>query len=125
MRTHPTHGARLVALMPGCEPIADIIGAHHERFDGTGYPHQLAGQEIPIEARIVAVCDSYAAMLTDRPFKGRLSAKAARSELLGGRGTHFDPDVIDAFIQLLDSGRIDELTTANIPLKGLAAPTLR
>jgi len=112
MRTHPAQGARLVNMMSGYESIADIIRQHHERFDGTGYPHQLARQEIRIEARIVAICDSYAAMRSDRPYKARLSADAARSELFGGRGTQFDPDVTDAFIRLLDSGRIDELNTA-------------
>ena len=114
MRTHPTQGARLVGLIPGHESIADIIRQHHERFDGTGYPHQLAGQEIRIEARIVAICDSYAAMRADRPYKARLSPNAAHSELIRCRGTQFDPDLTDAFIGLLHSGRIDELATAKI-----------
>jgi len=120
MRKHPAHGARLVGLIPGHESIADIIRAHHERFDGTGYPHQLARQEIRIEARIVAICDSYASMRADRPYTARLNADAARSELIGGRGTQFDPDVTDAFIDLLDSGRIDEL--ARIPSPWLTEP---
>jgi two-component system cell cycle response regulator len=115
MRKHPSHGARLVGLIPGHESIADIIKQHHEHFDGTGYPHQLARQEIRIEARIVAICDSYAAMRADRPHMARLSADASRAQLLEGRGTQFDPDITNAFIDLLDSNRIDELATLKIP----------
>jgi diguanylate cyclase (GGDEF)-like protein len=109
MRTHPAQGARLAGLVTGFESIAEIIKQHHERYDGGGYPHQLRRQQIRIEARIIAVCDSFAAMCANRPYKNRLSAAAARSEILVGRGTQFDPDVADAFVSLLDSGLIADL----------------
>ncbi|MDX6199724.1 MAG: hypothetical protein QOJ79_2875 [Actinomycetota bacterium] len=109
MRTHPAQGARLAGLVPGFESIAEIIRQHHERYDGGGYPHQLGRQQIRIEARIVAVCDSYAAMRVDRTYRTRLSPAAARAEIVAGRGTQFDPDVADAFLSLLDSGLIADL----------------
>ena len=76
----------------------DIAIAHHERFDGSGYPFGLVGESIPLSARIVAVADVYDALISKRPYKKALSHVVARAIILEGRGCHFDPTVVDAFI---------------------------
>jgi putative two-component system response regulator len=75
----------------------DIAWTHHERFDGTGYPRGLAGEEIPLCGRIVAVADVYDALTTKRVYKPAFTHQRARSIILEGRGSHFDPRVVDAF----------------------------
>jgi HD-GYP domain-containing protein (c-di-GMP phosphodiesterase class II) len=82
---------------------------HHERWDGSGYPRGLVGAAIPVEARIVAVADAWAAMRADRPYAAALSGERARVEILGGRGTQLDPGVADAFLRLVDEGVIGDL----------------
>jgi len=84
--------------------IAAIIAwTHHERWDGTGYPRGLSGEEIPLEGRIVAVADVFDALTSDRPYRLALSAADARAHIAAGRGTAFDPQVVDAFLG--DAGR--------------------
>jgi two-component system, cell cycle response regulator len=109
MRCHPESGARLVSTMPSLAPIARIIEQHHERFDGTGYPARLAGNDIVQEARIIAVCDAWAAMRTNRPYQDAFPLDTALDELHRGRGTQFDPAVVDAFLLLQQRGLIDHL----------------
>jgi HD-GYP domain-containing protein (c-di-GMP phosphodiesterase class II) len=109
LRQHPDHGARLAGLVPGFERVADIIRQHHERFDGTGYPRRLAGSAIRIEARIIAVCDSWAAMRADRAYQAAASTERACEQLRRGRGSQFDPKIVDVFLELHRQGRIGEL----------------
>jgi two-component system, cell cycle response regulator len=109
LRQHPVHGSRLAGLVPEFGEVAEVIRQHHERFDGTGYPDGLAGTAIRLEARVLAVCDSWAAMRSDRAYQPRLSQDEAREQLLLGRGTQFDPAIVDLFLELLDLGRIGEL----------------
>jgi two-component system cell cycle response regulator len=109
LRRHPQEGARLLTELSDRTDLATLVGAHHERYDGAGYPAGLHGDRIPIEARIIAVCDSWAAMRADRAYAAALSEEEARHQILRGRGTQFDPDVADAFLALLDEGAIDEL----------------
>ncbi|MGH2703670.1 MAG: HD-GYP domain-containing protein [Actinomycetota bacterium] len=98
---HPVEGARLAGpLMPWLGPWGPTIEQHHEHFDGTGYPHGLAGQDISLGARIVAVADSYDTMTAGRPYRRPLSPEAARKELATGAGTHFDPTLVRAFLNL-------------------------
>jgi putative two-component system response regulator len=75
---------------------------HHERYDGTGYPHGLAGEEIPIEGRIAAVADVFDALTSDRAYRRALSTEEALDLMRGERGYQFDPDVLDAFLSVLD-----------------------
>jgi diguanylate cyclase (GGDEF)-like protein/putative nucleotidyltransferase with HDIG domain len=100
MRKHPEIGARLVAGT-GLEDIKMWIVAHHERPDGRGYPVGLAGAQIPLEARILAVGDAYEAMTSDRVYRVAIGPEAARRELIAGCGTQFDPDVVAAFLAAL------------------------
>jgi diguanylate cyclase (GGDEF)-like protein len=109
LRRHPQEGARLLVELSDRADLAQLVGAHHERYDGTGYPARLGGDDIPIEARIIAVCDSWAAMRADRTYAAALSEDEARRQIIRGRGTQFDPDVADAFLALLDEGAIDDL----------------
>ncbi|WHT16586.1 diguanylate cyclase [Crossiella sp. CA-258035] len=109
MRQHPDHGYRLAAMVPDFEAIAEIIRQHHERFDGSGYPLGLSGADIRIEARIIAVCDAWAAMRSDRPYQQALSERQALHELREGSGGQFDPDVVAAFLKLQRRGAVGTL----------------
>ena len=82
-------------------PVSEIVLAHHERIDGRGYPRGLAGEAIPLEARILAVADAYEAMTADRPYRAALGHDAARAELQACAGSQFDPNVVDAFLRAL------------------------
>jgi diguanylate cyclase (GGDEF)-like protein/putative nucleotidyltransferase with HDIG domain len=121
MRQHPDHGARLARLVPGFDGVAETIRQHHERFDGTGYPDRLAGNGIRVEARILAVCDSWAAMRSDRPYQAALSEEQARDELWGGRGSQFDPDLVDLFLALHEQGLIGDLQVMGRVFQKLAS----
>ncbi|MEM9646252.1 MAG: HD domain-containing phosphohydrolase [Planctomycetota bacterium] len=80
----------------------DIALSHHEKYDGSGYPHGIAGEEIPVCARIVALADVYDALTTNRVYKAAFTHAKARSIILDGHGSHFDPDVVDAFLVIED-----------------------
>jgi HD-GYP domain-containing protein (c-di-GMP phosphodiesterase class II) len=84
--------------------VGEIVRSCHERWDGTGYPDQLARQEIPVAARIVFVCDAYNAMTTDRPYRSAMSSEDALAELLANAGTQFDPNVVAALIAVVERG---------------------
>jgi putative nucleotidyltransferase with HDIG domain len=100
MRKHPEFGARIIAGIPFLEDVARIVRHHHERWDGTGYPDRLAGEAIPLGARVFAVADSFDAMTSDRPYRRAMSIAAACEEVLRCRGTQFDPAVVDAFARI-------------------------
>jgi HD-GYP domain-containing protein (c-di-GMP phosphodiesterase class II) len=100
---HPEIGARILEHA-GLPDIADWVRAHHERVDGGGYPKGTVGDQIPLEARILAVADAYEAMIADRPYRAGMPALTACEELVRCSGTQFDPTVVDAFIGALESG---------------------
>ena len=104
LREHPSTGYALVSPMSLEERIMRMIRCHHENFDGTGYPDGLAGDEIPIEARIVNVVDSFRALVTPGPYRRCFSLDEARNEIIRGAGSRFDPRVVGAF-----TGALDEL----------------
>jgi len=113
MRMHPETGARIVGDLHFLKGAREVVLYHHERYDGQGYPDGLQGSEIPTEARIVKVADAFDAMLSDRPYRKGLSVDDAIAELEGGRGTEFDPVVVDAFLLLVSQGEVD---TSHSPL---------
>ena len=78
-----------------------IVRSHHERWDGGGYPDGLAGEEIPLEARIISCCDTWNAMRTDRPYRNALSPEVAIAELSSNAGKQFDPRVVDTFVRMV------------------------
>jgi putative two-component system response regulator len=105
MKTHTLHGAHTLSAAMDEFPNAsflrmayDIAVSHHERFDGSGYPHGLAGQDIPLCGRIVALADVYDALTSKRVYKDAMSHEASKALIVKDRGKHFDPDVTDAFL---------------------------
>ncbi|MEA2455588.1 MAG: hypothetical protein QOI45_1850 [Thermoleophilaceae bacterium] len=104
MRRHTVEGERMLARVGGAlREVGAIVRGSHERWDGRGYPDGLAGEEIPIEARIVACCDAYDAMTSDRAYRAALPVDVALSEIRRGAGTQFDPRVAAALVQLIES----------------------
>jgi diguanylate cyclase (GGDEF)-like protein/putative nucleotidyltransferase with HDIG domain len=106
IREHPSLGVRILQASARQE-ILPWIAAHHERWDGRGYPEALTADRIPFEARILAVCDSFDAMTTDRPYRPALELSEAVAELETNAGTQFDPELVALFTHLLRLGRID------------------
>lgn len=102
VKLHTLKGEELLASIKDLEPVARIVRHHHERFDGTGYPDGLRGEEIPIESRILAVVDAFEAMTSDRPYRKALSIDEALEELKRFSGTQFDPQVVQAMITLIE-----------------------
>ena len=103
MRQHTILGERILNAAPALRPVARIVRATHERWDGGGYPDGLAGESIPMSARIVAVCDAYEAMVTDRAYRRAIGHAAACDELRREAGRQFDPAVVEAFLGELDA----------------------
>jgi diguanylate cyclase (GGDEF)-like protein len=97
MRRHTVIGERIIAGAPSLTPIARLVRSSHERFDGTGYPDGLAGDEIPLAARIVFVCDAFDAMTSERSYRVPMTAGLALAELRACAGSQFDPAVVEAF----------------------------
>jgi two-component system, cell cycle response regulator len=102
MRRHTIIGERILLAAPALRSAARLVRASHERWDGLGYPDGLAGEDIPLGARVVAACDAYHAMTTDRPHRPRQSASEALAELYRCAETQFDPEVLDAFARVLE-----------------------
>jgi len=109
-KLHPVVGKRILAPVEFLKPAIPGVMHHHERWDGNGYPFGLAGEEIPLPGRILAIADSFEVMITDRVYRKALSLDEARAELKRCRGTQFDPKLIDIFVSWLDQfGSADEL----------------
>ncbi|MBN1859128.1 HD domain-containing protein [Candidatus Bipolaricaulota bacterium] len=102
MQKHPIHGREMLFKTESLRGAAEMVAAHHERFDGTGYPAGRQGDEISLGARIIAVVDSYDAMTTDRPYRRGMSRAEACDELRRYAGTQFDPAVVEAFLEVLN-----------------------
>lgn len=107
MQAHPAIGADILAPLDclARTGIVTMVRAHHERFDGSGYPAGLKGREIPLGARIISVADSLSAMLQTRPYRPAMDFAAAHREIVRGSGSQFDPDVVDAFLAVGDEVR--------------------
>jgi len=99
LRNHPTYSRDVVAGIYGLEEVADWVAAHHERPDGRGYPEGRSGDEIPLEARILAIADSYVAMTSDRPHRPRADDADAQQRLRGAAGSQLDKDLVDIFLR--------------------------
>jgi diguanylate cyclase (GGDEF)-like protein len=101
MQTHPALGEQILAPIERLHDVRSIVRHCHERWDGQGYPDQITGEEIPLEARIVFVCDAFHAMITDRVYRKRLPLAEALRRLRAGAGSQFDPAVIETFLRLM------------------------
>jgi len=104
MRRHPEIGEQILAPVQFLQPVRPIVRSCHERWDGRGYPDGLAGEEIPLSARIIFVCDAYHAMTSDRSYRKALPEEEAIRRLRDASGTQFDPTVVQAFLQLHSGG---------------------
>ncbi len=103
MNTHTIVGQTMLERIGGLlGDVGGIVRSCHERWDGAGYPDGLAGDAIPLEARIVCACDAWSAMTTDRPYRRALTLDAASTELRSCAGTHFDPHVVAALVAVLE-----------------------
>ena len=100
VRLHPELGARILAPIERLEQVCEIVRHCHEHWDGSGYPSGLAGEEIPLESRVILVCDAYHAMTTDRPYRRRLTVEEASRRLRAAAGKQFDPQVVEVFLTL-------------------------
>ena len=100
IKTHTVVGAEIVAPLASQRHVVGIVRSHHERFDGAGYPDGLAGEDIPLGARIVSVCDSYDAMVNVRPYRGAVTHAEAVTRLHAGRGTQWDGRMVDALVAM-------------------------
>src|SRR5215218_5934478 len=104
MHKHTIVGERILRLAPALVPVARLVRASHERWDGAGYPDGLVGHAIPLGARVISVCDAFDAMVSDRPYRPSLSVEEALGELRRCAATQFDPAVVDAFVGVLGEG---------------------
>ena len=102
VETHPLLGEKILAPIEQLGEVRQIVRACHERWDGTGYPDRLAGEEIPIESRIIFACDAFHAMTTDRPYRKALGVEEARRRLCDAAGSQFDPQVVSACLRVLN-----------------------
>jgi HD-GYP domain-containing protein (c-di-GMP phosphodiesterase class II) len=122
---HPTWGTELAGRIPGLQAVAAIIGFHHERPDGSGYPHGLAGERIPLASRIVAACDAYGAMTEHRPYRPALSPERALTELESAAGLQFDPQVVAALAQEVATRPLTAHNELPRPRRGSLSPRER
>ncbi len=107
VKKHPEFGHNILSPLDFPWPLAKIVLQHHERIDGTGYPYGISGEEICLEARIIAVADAFEAMTSDRPYRGKKSVKVALDELLELAGTAYDPEIVSEFVSMINRQPLD------------------
>jgi HD-GYP domain-containing protein (c-di-GMP phosphodiesterase class II) len=107
VRRHPEIGAKMLDNVPDLGHLLPFVLHHHERYDGTGYPHRLCEEAIPMEARLLAAADALDAMTSSRPYREGLEAPTAMGELMELSGSQFDPMVVDAMVTAYCSGELD------------------
>src|SRR6185437_14928039 len=101
IKTHTVEGERMLSRVGGfMREVGMIVRSHHERWDGGGYPDGLAGEAIPLEARIITCCDSWNAMRTDRPYRDALGVDAATEQMIVNTGSQFDPAIVQAMLRV-------------------------
>lgn len=110
MQIHPAAGAQMVSDVPLLRRAMEVIRAHHERWDGEGYPYRLKGEDIPRGARVFAVADVFDALTSDRPYREAMSFGDAGEIISKDRGSHFDPEAVDVFMEILAAVVEDEST---------------
>ena len=108
VKLHPRIGFKLVSQLPLLRAVAPAILHHHEQFDGSGYPSGLSGEAIPLEARVIAIIDAFSAMISDRPYQAAVPVEAALAELERCAGSHFDPRLVEIFVEEVEAGVPDD-----------------
>jgi putative nucleotidyltransferase with HDIG domain len=129
IKTHTVEGQKMLERVGGfMRDVGLIVRSHHERWDGGGYPDGLVGDRIPLEARIIACCDTWNAMRTDRAYRKALSHEVALTELMANTGTQFDPAVVEALLEVIEpvtgpaAVRVDDSQSA-LPSRGVVIPS--
>lgn len=118
IKQHPVVGAAILGSASSFAALVPAVRHHHERFDGTGYPDGLAGEQIPLEARILAVADAFDAMTSDRPYRPAFAWDVACERLIQGRGTQFDPRAVDTFLECIEAiCSFPHLVAADLPCR--------
>ena len=118
MKLHPVYAYELLSPIAFLHPALDIPYCHHEKWDGSGYPRGLEGEEIPLAARIFAVADVYDALRSDRPYRAAWSEERTLEYIRSQAGTHFDPTVVDEFLRM-DRSHFARTTTSPELVMGL------
>ncbi len=113
MRRHPIVGCEILSPIPAFADALPIVRSHHERMDGTGYPDQLYGDQIPYLARVLAVADVFDALASDRPYRAGMTTAEACAIIQMGSGAHFDPRIVRAFLDAVHAGRIEAIADAS------------
>jgi putative two-component system response regulator len=113
MKLHPVHGAKIVAQFNAYVDGYRLVRHHHERWDGKGYPDVIAGETIPLGARILAVADTYDALTSNRPYRSAMSHERAVEILTEGAGTQWDPRVVEAFVARVSEGKVPVQSTGD------------
>ena len=129
IKNHPDVGLNLVSLHPFAEMVRTSIVTHHERIDGTGYPKGLKGKDIPLDGKIIAICDAFDAMTSSRPYRKGMPIEKALGIIEKESGTQFDADLVTAFVKMGKNGDLDHIlghTDEGIPLHscGMCGPIL-
>ena len=111
IKQHPNIGYDMLKYIPNFKKkgILDMVLSHHEKFDGTGYPHGLRGEEIPLVARIIAISDVFDAMTSSRVYRKKFDLDFALNQIKEGKGIHFDPHIADIFLELIEKEKIEVL----------------
>ncbi len=120
IKTHPLIGDQILGPINTLEGVRTTIIQHHERYDGKGYPHGVSGEEISFMARIMAIIDTFDAMVTDRPYRKAFSLSKAKEEIKQGSGSQFDPEIVNAFLNMLNAKEEALLLTAGYSLQLLS-----
>ncbi|HWI63097.1 MAG TPA: HD-GYP domain-containing protein [Symbiobacteriaceae bacterium] len=98
VRTHPDLGVQVVGSCPVLEDVLPAVAYHHERLDGKGYPYGIGGDDLPLDVRIITICDAYDSMTADRPYRRGMPVAEAVRRLVEGAGTQFDPELVNLFV---------------------------
>lgn len=128
MKEHPAIGRRILKSIATLDEAAEIVYAHHEHYDGSGYPRGLRGQEIPLGARVFAVVDAFDAITSHRPYETAMGVDIARTRIEASSGTHFDPAVVEAFLTVPEEDWLTlarDVEAVGVDRKSLAAEPVR
>lgn len=106
IKLHPVIGANILKEIQNFDPVTEFVKFHHEKYDGSGYPYRIKGDKIPLEARIITLADSFDAMTSDRSYRKGMSLQEALDEVRRSSGSHFDPKVVDAFLNYFNKSGI-------------------
>lgn len=107
IKQHVIHGIKILEDIKQLESIINIIKSHHDHYDGNGYPYRLKADQIPVEAKIIAIADAYDSMTSDRPYRKGMSHEEAVAEIKTVSGSQFDPEIVNAFLSIIDNAVIE------------------